>query len=49
MRLLEDRVLTEASAKRIETGARAEVEDAVRFALASPAPAPDEALKYVYA
>ena len=49
MRLLQDRVLTEASAKRIETGARAEVEDAVRFALASPQPAPDEALKYVYA
>jgi pyruvate dehydrogenase E1 component alpha subunit len=48
-RLLKDRVLTEASARRIETGARAEVEDAVRFALASPAPAPEEALKYVYA
>ena len=49
MRLVKDRVLTEASAKRIETSARAEVEDAVRFALASPAPAPEEALKYVYA
>jgi TPP-dependent pyruvate/acetoin dehydrogenase alpha subunit len=42
-------VLTEASARRIESGARAEVEDAVQFALASPAPAPEEALKYVYA
>jgi pyruvate dehydrogenase E1 component alpha subunit len=49
MRLLKDRALTETSAKRIESGARAEVEDAVRFALASPAPAPEEALKYVYA
>ena len=49
LRLLKDGVLTEASAKRIESGARAEVEDAVRFALASPAPAPEEALKYVYA
>ena len=48
-RLLKDRVLTEASARRIESGARAEVEDAVQFALASPAPAPEEALKYVYA
>jgi len=48
-RLLKDRVLTEASAKRIDSAARAEVEDAVRFSLASPAPAPEEALKYVYA
>ena len=48
-RLLKDRVFTEASAKRIESSARAEVEDAVQFALASPAPAPEEALKYVYA
>ena len=48
-RLLENRVLTQASAKRIEAAARAEVEDAVRFALASPLPAPEEALQYVYA
>jgi len=48
-RLLKDGVLTEASAKRIESAARAEVEDAVQFALASPLPAPDEALNYVYA
>lgn len=48
-RLLKDRVLTEGVAKRIESAARAEVEDAVQFALASPAPAPEEALKYVYA
>jgi TPP-dependent pyruvate/acetoin dehydrogenase alpha subunit len=49
MRLLNDGVLAPASAQRIESGARAEVEDAVQFALASPAPAPEEALKYVYA
>jgi TPP-dependent pyruvate/acetoin dehydrogenase alpha subunit len=48
-RLMKDRVLTEASAKRIESAARAEVEDAVQFALASPVPAPEEALNYVYA
>jgi TPP-dependent pyruvate/acetoin dehydrogenase alpha subunit len=48
-RLLKDRVLTEGVAKRLESAARAEVEDAVQFALASPAPAPEEALKYVYA
>jgi len=49
VRLLRDGVLTEASAKRIESAARAEVEDAVEFALASPLPAPEEALQYVYA
>jgi pyruvate dehydrogenase E1 component alpha subunit len=48
-RLVKDGVLTEASARRIESGARAEVDDAVQFALASPAPAPEEALKYVFA
>lgn len=48
-RLLKDGVLTQASAKRIESSARAEVEDAMQFALASPLPAPEEALKYVYA
>jgi TPP-dependent pyruvate/acetoin dehydrogenase alpha subunit len=48
-RLLKDGVLTEASAKRIESAARAEVDDAVQFALASPLPAPEEALQYVYA
>ena len=49
VRLLKDRVLTGASAKRIESAARAEVQDAVEFALASPLPAPEEALQYVYA
>jgi TPP-dependent pyruvate/acetoin dehydrogenase alpha subunit len=48
-RLLKDRVFTGATAKRIDATARAEVEDALQFALASPAPAPEEALKYVFA
>lgn len=48
-RLLKDGTLTEATARRIESAARAEVEDAVQFALASPLPAPEEALKHVYA
>ena len=48
-RLLKDRVLTEASAKRIDSNARAEIQDAVEFALASPLPAPEEALQNVYA
>jgi TPP-dependent pyruvate/acetoin dehydrogenase alpha subunit len=48
-RLIKGRVLTELSAKRIESNARAEVQDAVQFALASPLPAPAEALQYVYA
>jgi TPP-dependent pyruvate/acetoin dehydrogenase alpha subunit len=48
-RLLKNPGFTEASAKRIEAAARAEVEDAVQFALASPLPAPEEALQFVYA
>lgn len=48
-KLIKDRVLTEASAKRIEEAARAEVKDAVQFALASPLPSPEEAMNYVYA
>ena len=48
-KLIKTRVLTEAAAKRIEDAARAEVKDAVQFALASPLPAPEEALNYVYA
>jgi TPP-dependent pyruvate/acetoin dehydrogenase alpha subunit len=48
-RLLKQGALTEAAAKRIESAARAEVEHAVEFALASPLPAPEEALNYVYA
>jgi pyruvate dehydrogenase E1 component alpha subunit len=48
-RLVSQGVLSEASAKQIEESARAEMEDAVQFALASPLPAPEEALKYVWA
>jgi pyruvate dehydrogenase E1 component alpha subunit len=35
--------------KRIESGAQSEMDDAVEFALASPFPAPEEALNHVYA
>jgi pyruvate dehydrogenase E1 component alpha subunit len=42
-------ILSETSAKRIEESVRAEFEEAVQFALASPRPAPEEATKYVYA
>ena len=48
-KLIKTRVLTEAAAKRMEDAARAEVKDAVQFGLASPLPAPEEALNYVYA
>src|SRR5712664_2962102 len=42
-------VMAEADANGIEEKVRAEMEEAVRFALASPQPAPEDALKYVYA
>jgi TPP-dependent pyruvate/acetoin dehydrogenase alpha subunit len=42
-------VLREADARRIEDAARAEIDDAVQFALASPFPSPEEATNYVYA
>src|SRR5437879_11795767 len=42
-------VMVEADANGIEEKDRAEMEEAVRFALASPQPAPEDALKYVYA
>jgi len=41
--------LSAPAAKRIEDSVRAELEEAVQFALASPLPAPEEAIKYVYA
>jgi TPP-dependent pyruvate/acetoin dehydrogenase alpha subunit len=41
--------LTENELKRIDDRARAEMDDAVEFALASPLPEPVEATKYVYA
>jgi TPP-dependent pyruvate/acetoin dehydrogenase alpha subunit len=40
---------TDADAKKIEDGVKAEMEEVVKFALASPFPAPEEAVKYVYA
>jgi len=48
-RLLRAGALADSAAKRIESAARAEVQDAVRFALDSPFPAPEEAVHYVYA
>ena len=47
--LQQQSVLTENELKRMDDSARAEMDDAVAFALASPLPAPEEALNYVYA
>jgi len=41
--------MTEAEASQIEQAARNEMDEAVKFALASPLPAPEEATNYVYA
>ena len=48
-RLLSEGVLAEEDATRLEESARKEMDDAVQFALASPFPAPEEAVNYVYA
>ena len=48
-RLMSSGALNEPDAQRIEEAARAEMDEAVQFALASPFPAPEEALNYVYA
>jgi len=48
-KLIGEGVLTEAAARDIEEEARAEMEDAVKFALASAFPAPEEAVNYVWA
>ena len=48
-KLISAGVLAEAQAPEIENRARAEMDDAVRFALASPPPQPEDALKYVFA
>jgi len=48
-RLLTEGVITEAELKKIEESARAEMDDAVQYALASPFPAPEEAANNVYA
>lgn len=47
--LLQKSVLTESERQRIDDNARAEMDDAVAFALANPLPAPEEATNYVYA
>jgi acetoin:2,6-dichlorophenolindophenol oxidoreductase subunit alpha len=47
--LIKRGVLSPAKAKRIEAAAKAELDDAVKFALNSPLPAPEDALNYVYA
>ena len=47
--LIANHTMTEADAGRIEDTARAEMDDAVKFALASPLPAPEDAVNYVYA
>lgn len=48
-KLMGSGVLSEAENKGIQETVRAEMEEAVKFALASPFPAPEEATKYVYA
>jgi len=48
-RLLQMNALTEDEIRKIEEEVSAEVEEAVRFALQSPLPAPEEALTDVYA
>jgi pyruvate dehydrogenase E1 component alpha subunit len=40
---------TEADAKKIDDSVKAEMEEVVKFALASPMPAPEDALNYVWA
>ena len=47
--LINRAALTEDAAAKIDAAARAEMDDAVQFALASPLPAPEEALKHVFA
>jgi TPP-dependent pyruvate/acetoin dehydrogenase alpha subunit len=49
MRLTADGFMTEPDAQRIAEAAREEMAEAVEFALASPFPAPEEAVNYVYA
>jgi pyruvate dehydrogenase E1 component alpha subunit len=47
--LHDGKVIGESELKRIDDDARAEMDDAVQFALASPHPSPEEATNYVYA
>jgi pyruvate dehydrogenase E1 component alpha subunit len=48
-RLLQTSTLTEAESQQIEKETVAEIEEAVKFAIESPYPAPEEALEDVYA
>ncbi|MEM2445209.1 MAG: pyruvate dehydrogenase (acetyl-transferring) E1 component subunit alpha [Candidatus Bathyarchaeia archaeon] len=48
-KLLGLNVLTEAEIQQIDSGVAAEIEEAVRYAMESPYPAPEEALEDVYA
>jgi pyruvate dehydrogenase E1 component alpha subunit len=48
-KLLHDRILTEPEVERMERDAMLQVEDAVKYALESPYPAPEEALEDIYA
>jgi len=47
--LVANGTLSDADAKKIEDGVRNEMEEVVKFALASPLPAPQDAMKYVWA
>jgi pyruvate dehydrogenase E1 component alpha subunit len=47
--LLQNAVLSEAEVQKIEENVAIDIEDAVKFALDSPFPAPEEALEDVYA
>ncbi len=48
-KLIASGAMKEADANGIERQVRVEMDEAVRFALASPKPAPEDALKHVYA
>ena len=48
-KLLQTKTLTEAEIQRIENEVAAEIDEAVRFAMESPYPEPEEALEDVYA
>jgi TPP-dependent pyruvate/acetoin dehydrogenase alpha subunit len=47
--LVSNGTLSDADAKKIEDGVRNEMEEVVKFALASPLPAPQDATRYVWA
>jgi pyruvate dehydrogenase E1 component alpha subunit len=47
--LIAQGILTGADAQEIETAARAEMDAAVNYALASPLPAPEEATNHIFA